>query len=110
MTELYLPCSVRKLFRQILSSDDIVKLTDEGIKWTVKRVRSENFTVKQASLTYRITERRVQQLTKMYRDTGEFPKLNPNRRPKTHLSDLRETGRTTPNPRKQEETEDLFYY
>ena len=123
-----------------MSSDDMVKLTDEGIKWMVKRVSSENFTVKQASRTYGITERRVQQLTKMYRDTGEFSKLNPNRRPKTHLSDeqkaiidkvweetrlgarllfyelkrrgyriphnkihqyLRETGRTTPNPRKQ---------
>ena len=131
-----------------MSSDDMVKLTDEGIKWMVKRVSSENFTVKQASRTYGITERRVQQLTKMYRDTGEFPKLNPNRRPKTHLSDeqkaiidkvweetrlgarllfyelkrrgyriphnkihqyLRETGRTTPNPRKQKKRKRCRY-
>ena len=46
-----------------------VKLTGEGIKWMVKRESSENFTVRQASRTYGITERRVQQLTKMYRDT-----------------------------------------
>lgn len=70
-----------------MSSDDLVKLTDEGIKWMVKRVSSEMFTVKQVSRSYGITERRVQQLTKMYRDTGEFLKLNQSRRPKTHLSD-----------------------
>jgi transposase len=73
-----------------MSLDDLVKLTDENIRWMVKRVSSANFTVKQASRTYRITERRVQQLTKMYRDTGEIPKLNPNRRQKTHLSDEQE--------------------
>ena len=63
-----------------MSSDDMVKLTDEGIKWMVKRVSSENFTVKQASRTYGITERRVQQLTKMYRDTGDFPIENGKRK------------------------------
>jgi len=68
-----------------MSSDDLVKLTDEDIRWMVKRVSSGNFTVKQASWTYGITERRVQQLTKIYRDTGKIPKLKTNRRPKTHL-------------------------
>ena len=65
----------------------MVKLTDEYISRMVKRVSSGNFTVKQASRTYGITGRRVQQLTKVYRDTGKVPTLNPNRRPKTHLSD-----------------------
>jgi hypothetical protein len=65
-----------------MSPDDMVKLTDEYIRWMVKRVSSGNFTVKQASRTCGIKERRVQQLTKMYRDTGEIPKLNTNRRQK----------------------------
>ena len=65
----------------------MVKLSNEYINRMVKRVSSGNFTVKQASQTYGITERRVQQLTKVYRDTGEVPTLNPNRRMKTHLSD-----------------------
>jgi hypothetical protein len=53
----------------------------------VKRVSSGNFTVEHASQIYGITVRIVQQLTKMYRDTGEIPKLKQNRRPKMHLGD-----------------------
>ncbi|MFV9676757.1 MAG: hypothetical protein ACNYVW_03800 [Methanosarcinales archaeon] len=34
-----------------------------------------------------MTERRVQQLTKNYRDAEEVPALNPNSRSRTHLSD-----------------------
>ena len=35
-----------------------------------------------AALHYGVSERRIQQLTKYYRQTGHVPKLNPNRRPK----------------------------
>ena len=52
-----------------MSSEGMVKLTNEDIKWMVKRVSSGNFAVKQASWIYGVTERRVQQLVKMYRDT-----------------------------------------
>ncbi len=41
-----------------MSSEDLVKLTNEDIKWMVKRVSSGKFTVKQASLIYGVTERR----------------------------------------------------
>ena len=36
---------------------------------------------------YGVSQRRVQQLVKIYRDTGEYPTLNPNRRPKKHLTE-----------------------
>jgi len=34
---------------------------------------------------YRVSQRRVQQLVKIYKKTGEYPVLNPNKRPKRHL-------------------------
>ena len=36
---------------------------------------------------YGVSQRRVQQLVKIYRDTGEYPVLNPKRRPKRYLTD-----------------------
>jgi hypothetical protein len=68
-----------------MSSDDMVKLANEEIKWMVRRVNTGIITVKSASCIYGVSERRVQQLTKMYRDTGVIPTLKPNRRPKTYL-------------------------
>jgi len=70
-----------------MSSDGMVKLTNEDIKWLVIRVNSGFFTVKKAARVYEVTERRVQQLVKMYRDNGVMPRLNPNRRPKTCLKE-----------------------
>ena len=126
----------------------LVKLTNEDIKWLVIRVNSGFFTVKKAARVYEVTERRVQQLVKMYRDNGVMPRLNPNRRPKTCLTEeqkavidegweetrcgarllfyelrrhghriphnkihhyLRETGRTTRNPRKQKQRKRCRY-
>ncbi len=131
-----------------MPSDGMVKLTNEDIKWMVRRVNSRKFTVKTVSRIYGVTARRVQQLAKMYRDTGEIPMLNPHRRPRTYLSYdqrvvigqvweetrvgarllfyelrrrgyriphnkihlyLRETGRTTPNPRKQKKRKRCRY-
>jgi putative transposase len=79
-------CRVQILFRQSMPSDGMVKLTNEDIKWWVMRVNSGFFTVKKAAQVYGVTERRVQQLIKMHRETGGIPRLNPNRRPKTSLS------------------------
>jgi putative transposase len=126
----------------------MVKLTNEEIKWLIIRVRSDFFTVKKAAAVYGVTERRVQQLIKMHRETGEYPKLDPNRRPKTYLTldqkaaieeaweetrlgarllyyelrrrghnvphnkihqYLRETGRSVPNPRKQQKRKRCRY-
>jgi putative transposase len=56
------------------------------IKWLIIRIDSSFFTVKKAAQVYGVTECRVQQLIKMHRETREFPRLNPNRRPKTYLT------------------------
>ena len=79
-------CGVQILFRQSTSSDGMVKLTNEDIKWLVMRVNSGFFTVKKAAQVYGVTERRVQHFIKKHRDTGKNPRLSPNRRPKTSLS------------------------
>lgn len=69
-----------------MPSDGMVKLTNEDIKWLIRRVNSGEFTLKTVSQIYGVTERRVQQLVKIHRDTGEIPALNPRRRPRTYLS------------------------
>ena len=131
-----------------MPSNGMVKMTNAEIKWLIIRVGSGFFTVKKAAQVYGVTDRRVQQLIKMHRDTGEIPRLNPNRRPKMSLSAdqkaviekaweetrlgarrlfyelkrrgqhvphnkihqyLRETGRTTPNPRKQKKRKRCRY-
>ncbi|NQE45316.1 hypothetical protein C5S31_04755 [ANME-1 cluster archaeon GoMg2] len=65
----------------------MVKLTKEDIRVILKRASSGDFSVKTASEIHGLTERRIQQQTKIYCDTEEVPTLNPNREPKTHLSD-----------------------
>ncbi|HDS44995.1 MAG TPA: hypothetical protein ENN68_02675 [Methanomicrobia archaeon] len=64
----------------------MVKLTNEEIKWLIIRVNTGFFNMKKAAAVYGVTERRVQQLIKMHRETGEYPKLDPHRRPKTYLT------------------------
>lgn len=66
---------VQELFRRFISTNGIVILTNGDIKWIVRRVRSGNFTVKKVAQIYGVTERRVQQLTKIYRDMeGDSPR------------------------------------
>lgn len=67
-----------------MSSDDMVKHTNEDIRWIQKRASSMDFSVKKDSEIYGITELRTQQQTKSYRDTEEVPALNQNRRPNMH--------------------------
>ena len=74
------------LFRQSMPSNGMVILRNEDIKWLVMRVNSGFFTVKKAAQVCGVTERLVKQLIKKHRDTGEIPRLSPNRRPKTSLS------------------------
>lgn len=66
---------VQELFRRFISTNGIVILTNGDIKWIVRRVSSGNFTVKKVAQIYGVTERRVQQLTKIYRDMeGDSPR------------------------------------
>ncbi len=66
----------------------MVKLTDKNIKWIIRHIEiQKDETTKSISIMYKISERRVQQLRKEYKDTGEIPRLITSRRPKTELSD-----------------------
>ena len=42
-----------------------------------------DWTNHQLAKQYEVTERRIQQLVKEYKETGKYPKLNPSRRPKS---------------------------
>lgn len=80
-------CRVRILFRSA-SSEPMVKLTDKNIKWIIRHTETlKDETTKSVSLMYKISHRRVQQLRKEYKDTGDIPRLISTRRPKTELSD-----------------------
>lgn len=61
----------------------MVKLKESKLKWALKQV---NKTDKELAYVCGIGVRRFQQLKSIYALTGEIPKLNPNRRPRTELS------------------------
>jgi len=65
----------------------MVNLTDKKIKWAVKQVINKGESTEVVATIYGVSRRRIQQLVKYYRETGEYPMLDMNRRPKTHLSD-----------------------
>jgi len=79
-------CRVPKLFRQEISPQLMVKLTDKKIKWAVKQVINKGESTEVVAKIYGVSRRRIQQLVKYYRETGEYPMLDKKRRPKTHLS------------------------
>jgi len=64
----------------------MVKLTDKKIRWIVRHA-GKDVSVGGAAKIYGVSDRRIQQLVKSYRETGEIPKLKRNRRPKTHLAE-----------------------
>jgi len=70
-----------------MSSYDMAKLTNEDIRWILKRASSRDFSVKNASEIHGLMGPKMQQQTKIYCDTEEVPTLNPNRERKKHLSD-----------------------
>src|SRR3990172_8196133 len=66
----------------------MVKLTEKNIKWIIRHTEiQKDETTESISMMYKISERRVQQIRKEYKDTGEIPRLIKSRRPKTELSD-----------------------
>lgn len=62
----------------------MVKLKESKLNWALKQVNKSN---KELAYVCGIGVRRFQQLKSQYKATGEIPKLNPNRRPKTELSE-----------------------
>ena len=62
----------------------MTKLSDRKIRYICRHVEdTKDMSVAEAAVHYGVTVRRVQQLTKKYRDTGQIPVLNKNRRPRS---------------------------
>ncbi|MBU7017467.1 MAG: hypothetical protein HXS44_08160 [Theionarchaea archaeon] len=76
----------QKLLQQDTSDEVVVKLTTERIKWAIDQVILHQKNTKSVARACNVTQRRIQQLVKIYKDTGKYPTLNPKRRPKTFLS------------------------
>nr|QNO56867.1 hypothetical protein KGHFPOIM_00009 [Methanosarcinales archaeon ANME-1 ERB7] len=53
-----------------------MKLTDKKIKWAVKQVINKGESTELVAATYDVSRRKIQQLVKYYRETGEYPMLN----------------------------------
>ena len=69
----------------------MTKLNHKKIRWIVRHcAESNDFSTGEAAEIYHVSQRRVQQILKEYRETGEIPVLNQNRRPKTHLKEEQE--------------------
>ena len=69
----------------------MTKLTDKKIRWIVRHCAViEDFSTKEAAQIYGVTVRRIQQILKEYRETGEIPVLKKERRPKTSITEEQE--------------------
>ena len=68
----------------------MTKLNKKRVKWLVDQTIKHNKKPKEICSVYNLTERRVQQLAKSYRETKKYPELKYNRRPKTNLTPQQE--------------------
>ncbi|MCZ7383022.1 MAG: hypothetical protein O8C64_15805 [Candidatus Methanoperedens sp.] len=63
----------------------MVKMTNRrirlGIDWVLKKGETE------VANNFKISNRRIEQLVKIFKETGKYPILNPNRRPKVYLTE-----------------------
>jgi putative transposase len=65
----------------------MVKLNGKKIRFMVRSVSYGETTTKEMANLYGISQRRAQQLTKQFKDTGIVPKLKKTRRPKIELTE-----------------------
>jgi len=65
----------------------MVKLNNKKIKYIIDSRIKNKHSSKELSEIYNLTQRRIQTLVKKFKETGEYPKMNKNRRPKTYLTD-----------------------
>jgi hypothetical protein len=54
----------------------MAKLTDKKVKWAVKRVINKGESTEVVAAIYGVSRRRIQQLVKYYRETGEYLMLD----------------------------------
>ena len=65
----------------------MVKLTNRQIKWGVKKIVSGKLSSKEVSEIYEVTQRHFQNLVKKYKETGLYPVMKKERRPRTELTE-----------------------
>ncbi len=65
----------------------MVKMTNKRIRLAINWVLKKGETTASVANNFKVSKRRIQQLIKLYKETGEYPVLNMKRRPKTHLTD-----------------------
>jgi len=65
----------------------MVKMTNKRIRLAINWVLKKGETTANVANDFKVSKRRIQQLIKLYKETGEYPALNMKRRPKTHLTD-----------------------
>lgn len=76
-------CRVQKLFPPSNDKAEVTKLTDKKIRFLCRHIVDvEDWSVGEIAIQYGVTERRVRQLAKKYRETGEVPRLDRSRRPR----------------------------
>jgi len=64
----------------------MTKLTDHKIRWLVNRAARRGQLPKDVSWTRKVSDRRVQQIVKEYKETMIMPALDRRRRPETSLA------------------------
>ncbi len=69
---------------ELLQFLEVVKLREDKLKWALKESNINN---EKLAFLCGIGRRRFLQLKSIYKKTGEIPKLNPNRRPKTSFDE-----------------------
>lgn len=65
----------------------MVKMTNKRIRLAINWVLKKGEPIANVANDFKVSKRRIQQLIKLYKETGEYPVLNMKRRPKTHLTD-----------------------
>ena len=65
----------------------MTKLNNKKIKYIIDSRINDKHSSKELSEIYSITQRQRQILVGKFKETGEYPKMNRNRRPKTELTD-----------------------
>jgi len=65
----------------------MTKLSKRKIKWAIDEVVKHKKSTKSVAFLSKVTQRRIQQLVKIYKETGRYPELKMKRRPKLHLKD-----------------------
>jgi len=65
----------------------MVKMTNRRIRLGIDWVLKKGETVDEVANNFKVSTRRIEQLNKIFKETGEYPVLNPNRRPKLHLTE-----------------------